>query len=114
MGDVAQHLAGEATRSVPAVKHRTIAVLFEMKIIYTPFTPRPGFEKRAAGNPAPVGRKGSVLLLNQRLCDERTLWTRPKEDGVEAFCWFSAWWFLLLTIVSVRYMMCHTRGGLSW
>lgn len=65
MGDVSQCHTGEATLSVLALKYRTIAALFEMKIIYTPFMPRPGFVKRAAGNPAPIGRKGSVRLLNQ-------------------------------------------------
>lgn len=65
MGDVSQRHAGEATLSVPALKYRTIAALIEMKIIYTTSMPRPGFEKRAAGNPAPIGRKGSVRLLNQ-------------------------------------------------
>lgn len=59
ISNVSQGHTGEATLSVLALKYRTIAALFEMKIIYTPFMPRPGFEKRAAGNPAPIGRKGS-------------------------------------------------------
>lgn len=65
MGDVSQPHAGEAALGVPVLNHRAVAALFEMKIIYTPFMPWPGFEKRAAGNPAPIGRKGSVRLLNQ-------------------------------------------------
>lgn len=65
MGDVSQPHVGEATLGLPVLKHRAVAALFEMKIIYTPFMLRPGFEKRAAGNPAPIGRKGSVRLLNQ-------------------------------------------------
>lgn len=65
MGDASQHHTGEATPGILALKYRTIAALFEMKIIYAPFMPRPAFEERAAGNPAPTGRKGSVRLLNQ-------------------------------------------------
>lgn len=58
MGDVSQRQAGDATLTLPALKYRTIAALFEMKIIYTPSMPRPGFLKRAAGNAAPIGREG--------------------------------------------------------
>lgn len=39
---------GEATRSISALKYRTIAALFEMKIIYAPFMPRPGFKKKGS------------------------------------------------------------------
>lgn len=71
----------ETSPGALTLRYRAIAALFEMKIIYNAFMPRPGFEKRAAGNTAPIGRKGLVRLLNQWLCNESILWIRPKEDS---------------------------------
>lgn len=102
MGDVSQHHTGKATLGVLTLNYRKIAALFEVKIIYAPFMPRPGFEERAVGNPAPIGRKGSVRLLNQWLCDESIHWIRPKEERVKGFCQFS---FSFLSLS--HYSMCN-------
>lgn len=69
--------------------------------------PRPGFKKKAAGNPAPIGRRGSVRLLNQWLCDESMLWIRPKEDSqsfLPVLCLV-----VCLPLLAACYSICNIR-----